>query len=70
MKKPASVRQKTKIWSWAPHGSPTPRQTDRITVGRKLASTSRATPVQLMTIIGLLDYWRLRFGLAFQWSSL
>jgi hypothetical protein len=27
-----------KIWSWAPDGSPTPRQTGRLTVGRKLTS--------------------------------
>jgi hypothetical protein len=39
-KKPAIVKQKTKIWSWAPDGSPTPRQTGRLTVGRKLTSTS------------------------------
>jgi hypothetical protein len=39
-KKPAIVRQKTKIWSWAPDGSPTPRQTGRLTVGLKLTSTS------------------------------
>jgi hypothetical protein len=32
-------RQKTKIKSWAPDGSPTLRQTDRLTVGRKLTST-------------------------------
>jgi hypothetical protein len=40
IKKPAIVRQKTKIWSWAPDESPTPRQTGRLTVGRKLTSTS------------------------------
>jgi hypothetical protein len=40
IKKPAIVRQKTKIWSWAPDGSPTPRQTGRLTVGHKLTSTS------------------------------
>jgi hypothetical protein len=32
-KKPSTVRQKTKIWSWAPDGSPTPRYTRRLTVG-------------------------------------
>jgi hypothetical protein len=41
IKKPAIVRRKTKkIWSWAPDGSPTPRQTGRPTVGRKLTSAS------------------------------
>jgi hypothetical protein len=49
IKKPAIVRQKKKIWSWAPDGSPTPRQTGRLTVGRKLTltstSTSAATPL-------------------------
>jgi hypothetical protein len=29
-----------RIWSWAPDGSPTPRQASRLTVGRKLTSTS------------------------------
>jgi hypothetical protein len=43
IKKSAIVRQKTKIWSWAPDGSPTPRQTGRLTVGRKLTSTSTST---------------------------
>jgi hypothetical protein len=38
IKKPAIVRQKTRIWSWAPDGTPTPRQTGRLTVGRKLTS--------------------------------
>jgi hypothetical protein len=41
LKKLAIVRQKTKIWSWAPDGSPTPRQTGRLTVGRKLTSISK-----------------------------
>jgi hypothetical protein len=40
IKKPAIVRQKTKIWSWATDGSPTPRQTSRLTVGLKLTLTS------------------------------
>jgi hypothetical protein len=40
IKKPAIVRQKIKIWSWAPDGRLTPRQTGRLTVGRKLTSTS------------------------------
>jgi hypothetical protein len=40
IKKSSIVRQKTKIWSWALGGSPTPRQTYRLTVGRKLTSTS------------------------------
>jgi hypothetical protein len=35
IKKSATVRQKTKIWSWTPDGTPTPRQTGRLTVGRK-----------------------------------
>jgi hypothetical protein len=37
--------QKTKIWSWAPDGSQTPRYTGRLTVGRKLTSTSTGIPV-------------------------
>jgi hypothetical protein len=41
IKKPAVIRQKTKIWQWAPDGSPTPRQTGRLTIGHKLTSTSR-----------------------------
>jgi hypothetical protein len=43
IKKPAIVRQKTKIWSWAPDGSPAPGRTGRLTVGRKLTSTSTST---------------------------
>jgi hypothetical protein len=43
IKKPASAGQKTKIWSWAPAGSPSPRQTGGLTVGRKLTSTSTRT---------------------------
>jgi hypothetical protein len=40
IKKPVVVGQKTKIWSWAPDGCPTSRQTGRLTVGRNLTSTS------------------------------
>jgi hypothetical protein len=40
MKKPAIVGQKTKILSWVPDGSPTPRLTGRLTVDRNLTSTS------------------------------
>jgi hypothetical protein len=47
IKKPSIVRQKTKIWSWAPDGSVTPRQTGRLTVGRKLTSTSDSESVVL-----------------------
>jgi hypothetical protein len=36
IKNSAIVRQKRKIWSWAPDSSPTPRQTGWLTVGRKL----------------------------------
>jgi hypothetical protein len=43
IKKPAIVRQKTKIWLWTPDGSPTPRHTGRLTVGHKLTSTSIST---------------------------
>jgi hypothetical protein len=39
-KKPEIIRQKTKIWAWAPDGSPTARQTGRLTVGRNLTTTS------------------------------
>jgi hypothetical protein len=38
--KPAIVKQKTKTWSWAPDGSPAPRQTGRLTFYPKLTSTS------------------------------
>jgi hypothetical protein len=31
---------KSKIWSWATKGCPTPRRTDRLTVSRKVTSTS------------------------------
>jgi hypothetical protein len=31
------------IWSWAPDGNPTPRQTGRLIVGRNLISTSTST---------------------------
>jgi hypothetical protein len=34
------VKQKTKIWSWAPDGSLTPRQTGRLIVSLNLTSTS------------------------------
>jgi hypothetical protein len=50
IKKPAIVGQKTKIWSWAPDGSPTPRQTRRLTVGRKLTSTSTSAFKGLLTL--------------------
>jgi hypothetical protein len=32
-KKPTIVKKKKKIWSWAPDGSPTPKQTGRLFVG-------------------------------------
>jgi hypothetical protein len=32
-------KDKDKIWSWAPKGSPIPRRTGRLTVGRKINST-------------------------------
>jgi hypothetical protein len=38
IKKAAIVREKTKIWSWEPHRIPAPRQTGRLTIGRKLTS--------------------------------
>jgi hypothetical protein len=47
IKKPTIVRQKTKIWPWAPDVSPTPRQTGRLTVSRILTST--LTPMGAMT---------------------
>jgi hypothetical protein len=40
IKKPAIVREIKEIWSWDPDGIPAPRQTGRLTVGRKLISTS------------------------------
>jgi hypothetical protein len=51
IKKPAIVRQKTKIWSWAPDGFPTPRQTGRLTVGRKLTSTSTSHVIVRLQLI-------------------
>jgi hypothetical protein len=41
IKKPTIVRETKEIWSWAPDGIPTPRQTGRLTVGRNLTSTSK-----------------------------
>jgi hypothetical protein len=40
IKKPAIVRQKTKIWSWASDGSLTPKQTSRLTIDSNKTSTS------------------------------
>jgi hypothetical protein len=40
IKKPTIARQKGKIWPWVPDGSPTPRDTDRLTVGRNLNPTT------------------------------
>jgi hypothetical protein len=39
-KKPANVKLKIKILSWAPDGSLTPRQTGLMTISRNLTSTS------------------------------
>jgi hypothetical protein len=39
VKKPAIVKQKTKIWSLAPNGSPTTRQTGQLTVSHNLTWT-------------------------------
>jgi hypothetical protein len=52
IKKLAIIRQKTKIWSWAPDGSPTPRQTGRLTVGRKLTSLHFTSTEQESTELG------------------
>jgi hypothetical protein len=43
IKKPAIVKQKTKIWSLAPDGSMTPRQTVWLTICHNLTSTSTTT---------------------------
>jgi hypothetical protein len=48
-KKPAIVRKK-KIWSWAPDGSLTPRQTGQLTVSHKLTSISTSTWVVICNI--------------------
>jgi hypothetical protein len=50
IKKPAIVRHKTKIWSWAPDGSLTPRQTGRLTVSRKLTSSRRFKEVNIAQV--------------------
>jgi hypothetical protein len=42
-KKPAIVKEKKKIWSWAPDGSPKPRQTGRLIVGYNSTSTSEVS---------------------------
>jgi hypothetical protein len=47
IKKPAIVGEKTIIWSWVLDGSPTTRQTGRLTVSRKLTSTSTAISVKV-----------------------
>jgi hypothetical protein len=38
-----NCQTETKIWSWAPAGTPKPRQTGRLTGGRNLTSTSIST---------------------------
>jgi hypothetical protein len=45
------------MWSWAPDGSPTPRQTGRLTVGRKLTSTSTHGDPMPGALTGLLCSW-------------
>jgi hypothetical protein len=47
IKKPAIVREIKEIWSWNPDGIPVPRQTGRLTVGRKLTSTSTSLTLKL-----------------------
>jgi hypothetical protein len=48
IKKPAVVREIKEIRSWDPDGIPTPRQTGRLTVGRKLTtSTSKRCDIRL-----------------------
>jgi hypothetical protein len=41
IKKPTTARQKRKTSARVPDGSPTPSQTDRLTLGRNLTSTIR-----------------------------
>jgi hypothetical protein len=48
---PTILKQKTKIWSWASDGIPTPRQTGRLTFGRKLTSTSTSKSKALMQTV-------------------
>jgi hypothetical protein len=45
---------KSKIWSWAPRGCPTPRHTDWLAVSHKVTSA----PEKFMAFIELLDYWK------------
>jgi hypothetical protein len=49
---PQSSDRETKIWSWAPDGSPTPKQTGRLTVGRNVTSTSTSA-VRIVTLQAL-----------------
>jgi hypothetical protein len=51
-KKTVSVRQYQNICSWVPDGNSTPRETARLTVGRKIPSTYRT----LDQLWRLLDY--------------
>jgi hypothetical protein len=57
VKKPAIVRQKTKIWSWALDGSLTTGQAGRLTVGRNLTSTPIYSVYGDYRTIGLLEIW-------------
>jgi hypothetical protein len=48
-----------KIWSWAPDGSLTPRQTGRLTVGSNITLTSTlssSSPAGLMTMLCCLRF--------------
>jgi hypothetical protein len=49
--KPAIAGERKEIWSWDPDGVPAPRQTGRLTVGRKLTSTSTDTKYRLSDIL-------------------
>jgi hypothetical protein len=66
IKIPAIFSQKTKIWSWTSDGSPTPRQTGRLTVGCKLTSTSKAVELLDRASVEKLDYWA---GVAVEFSE-
>jgi hypothetical protein len=46
-----------KIWSWAPDGCLTPRQTDRLTVGRNITLTMNLTSVVVSVEICSREKW-------------
>jgi hypothetical protein len=49
------ISRRKKNWSWVPDGRLTPRQSGRLTVGRKLTSTSTSTSTSDETV--KYSYW-------------